>query len=668
MRVHLSRVLRLVPLLLVLLASVPAAQPARAQQGTDAPTTYLPLVAQGAAVAQVSSPDGRIAITVRLTNSIERRGALRFDVTYDGRVVIDGGSLGLNGEGCPTGAAPPAPLYEWLGSGAQYVHAAYTLAIGERSAIPDRYTELSVFVRRTNGDQGRRLNLLVRAYDEGVAVRYLFPQEEGFGPVTICGREGEKTLFRFREDATIWQQQKSEDPYQRTTLAQVAPKVETPLTMQSASGSVVSLAEAAVENYPRAVLRRAAGNPPALAVDFADAAQGAPVIGALPFRSPWRVMMFAPDFGTLLEQNYLLYNLADPLDRRLAGMTWAAPGTAMRAIDLSYVGIKKVIDFAAQHGIEYVELDTGWYLGGKDDDLNPSGSPEVPAIEFPPGEDMKTLVDYAAEQDPEVGLVLYINYVLLKPNIDRILPTYKEWGIKGLKFGFVRAYTQSEIKFVHDAVRDAALYGMFVNIHDDYRPSGLSRTYPNLFTQEGVRGNEYYPGADHNTTLPVTRFVLGAADYTIPYYSLKPEGAPGHTTRAHQLALSVVYFSPLKFVFWNDFPSQYQGEPEIEMFGRVPTVWDETRVLHAVPGESVAIARRSGREWYVGAITNASARTLDLPLDFLAPGVTYRATIYRDDQPTLVAVETQEVTRATTLSATMLATGGYTAWLEPIDQ
>jgi alpha-glucosidase len=205
---------------------------------------------------------------------------------------------------------------------------------------------------------------------------------------------------------------------------------------------------------------------------------------------------------------------------------------------------------------------------------------------------------------------------------------------------------------------------MFVNIHDDYRPSGLSRTLPNLLTQEGVRGAEHAPGAAHETVLPFTRFLIGAADYTIPYYY---EPAVGASTRTHQLALTVVFFSPLKFVLWYDSPASYKGEPEIELFGRVPTTWDETVVLHAVPGEAVALARRKGVEWYLGAITNGSARTLDLPLDFLPAGTTYRAHIYRDVAARQVGIETQEVTASSVLTATMLPSGGYAARLEPVN-
>jgi alpha-glucosidase len=215
---------------------------------------------------------------------------------------------------------------------------------------------------------------------------------------------------------------------------------------------------------------------------------------------------------------------------------------------------------------------------------------------------------------------------------------------------------------IHYSVRIAAENFLFVDVHDEYRPSGMTRTYPNLFTQEGVAGAEQRLGADHTTLLPFTRFIIGAADYTLPFFW---GNLP--TTRGHQLGLAVIFFSPLNFVFWYDSPSQYPPTPDAaaDFLASVPTTWDETHVLTGTPGESTAMARRKGERWYVGAITNATARTLPIELDFLAPGVTYTARTYVESSPSVFIISEEPVTQGDTIQAPMLANGGFALLLTP---
>ena len=165
-----------------------------------------------------------------------------------------------------------------------------------------------------------------------------------------------------------------------------------------------------------------------------------------------------------------------------------------------------------------------------------------------------------------------------------------------------------------------------VNIHDEYRPTGFSRSFPNLMTAEGLAGNEEMPDAAHNVTLAFTRFLCGPADYTLCYYNSRVK-----CTKAHQLAMAAVYYSPLTWMFWYDKPDMYKGEPELEFWEQIPTVWDDTKVLQGEPEEFIVTARRSGETWYVGSLNGLRARTLTLPLDFLEKGVKYVAHLYEDD-------------------------------------
>ncbi len=225
-----------------------------------------------------------------------------------------------------------------------------------------------------------------------------------------------------------------------------------------------------------------------------------------------------------------------------------------------------------------------------------------------------------------VGIWVYVNQRSLYRQLDDILPLYKEWGIKGIKFGFVQIGGQHWTTWLHNAVKKCADYGLMVDIHDEYRPTGWSRTYPNLLTQEGIRGNEEMPDATHNVTLPFTRFLCGPGDYTLCYYNSRVKN-----THAHQLVMAAVYYSPLQFLFWYDNVPFAVGE-ELDFWKHCPTTFDESRALGGEPGEWIAQARRAGSDWLVGVMTNTEGRDVVInTADFLTPGKRYDVYIYEDD-------------------------------------
>jgi alpha-glucosidase len=273
------------------------------------------------------------------------------------------------------------------------------------------------------------------------------------------------------------------------------------------------------------------------------------------------------------------------------------------------------------------------------------------------------LTAYAATKG--IGVFVYVNQRALVQQLDSILPVYKKWGIKGIKFGFVQVGNQYWTTWLHEAVKKCAQYGIMVDIHDEYRPTGFSRTYPNLLTQEGIRGNEEMPDAIHNTILPFTRFLAGPADYTICYYNTRVKN-----THAHQLALSVVFYSPLQFIYWYDQPSAYQGEPEIEFFDKVKTVWDDTKIIDGKPGEYITVARRSGAEWFVGSITNTESRKITVPTDFLEKGKKYNVKMFQDDDKiqtrTKVSVTEKNIKAGDVLRFDLKESGGVAVHISPI--
>lgn len=368
--------------------------------------------------------------------------------------------------------------------------------------------------------------------------------------------------------------------------------------------------------------------------------------------------------GDLLERNYLVLNLNPPL--ALKDTSWIRPGKAMRDVTLSTTNGKAIIDLAGKLNLQYVEFDWGWYGA---EDINTGDATKVnldprrtSGLKNHPGLDLPEIIRDARERN--VGVILYVDRRQIKKQRDSIFPLYEKWGVKGVKIGFIEVGPQAETAWLTETVRKAAEHHLVLDIHDQYRPTGLSRTWPNLLTQEGIRGNEQMPTAAHNATLPFTRFIAGAGDYTVCYYSNRIK-----TTHGHQLALAAIYYSPLQFLFWYDRPEMYQQEPELDFWRDIPTVWDETRVLDGQIGEFITVARRRGRDWFVGSITNSQARELQVPLRFLESGRKYVAQIYEDDPAgasrTKVALRRYLVDSATTIRARLVPSGGQAIRLTP---
>ena len=235
-------------------------------------------------------------------------------------------------------------------------------------------------------------------------------------------------------------------------------------------------------------------------------------------------------------------------------------------------------------------------------------------------------------------------------------------GVAGVKIGFVDVGPQAETAWITETVQKAAEHHLLLNIHDGYRSMGLSREYPNLLTVEGIRGNEHFPTPEHNCTIPFTRYTSGPGDYTVCYFDKRIK-----TTHAQQLAMAVVSFSPLQWIFWYDRPGMYQGEPEIEFFQKVPTVWDDTKVINGEIGKIATIARRSGDDWFIGTVNNSEPRSLKIPLAFLEAGRSYVAHIYADDDSvatkTKVGIKTLPVNSKTILDVPLVAGGGQAVWI-----
>lgn len=572
----------------------------------------------------VVSPDELVQVKVRVDG--ER---ISYSAILGGKPAVLESTLGL--EGWPPGKFKSASQRTSLGT--------WKPLYGERAVIPDNYRELTLSFER--------LTVFVRVYEEGFAFRYRLEGRGGFE----FAREA--TTFRFPEGSFAWQEHGTEGEYERVLVKNVKPDCERPLTVQLGGGNWAALAEAGQVDYPRMLLgpEGTGGLTPNL---------DSPVKGALPFETPWRVFVLGRAPGDLMERNYLLLNLNPP---PVGDYRWVKPGKVIREVTLSTKGGKAAVDFAVKRGINYIEYDAGWY-GHEYEDASDATqvSPDPKRIASIPdhgGLDLEEVIRYAKSKN--IGVLLYVNRRALERQRDVIFPLFRKWGVAGVKFGFVQVAGQQWPRWLVESVKKAAEHKLAVDIHDSFRPSGWQRTHPNLLTVEGVRGNEHMPTATHNATLPFTRAVAGPYDYTICWTTPRLK-----TTRGHQMAMSVVVYSPLQFLFWYDRPDQVSDAPELEFFNHLPVTWDESRALAGSIGEYAVVARRSGQSWYLGAIANERARTVELRMGMLAPGAPYTLKTWCDgDARTSVVIRESEIKGGEPLTLSLAPSGGCAAVIEP---
>ncbi|WP_294591986.1 glycoside hydrolase family 97 protein [uncultured Bacteroides sp.] len=476
---------------------------------------------------------------------------------------------------------------------------------GERSRVQNAYNAATMYLSKKDGSD-YRLNIEVRAYDEGVSFRYFFPEH----PKAIFHKVvADLTEYTFPAGTKVWTEQWAQSAFEYLDINEIKHPVERALTIELPNGKWVALTDADVDDWCLTKFKTSETKKNTL-----TSVMYSPVDIVTYYATPWKIIMAADKPGELLEHNDIIQNLNPPCEIADAA-AWVKPGKIMRETTISTEGAIATIDFCAAHNIPYMLFDWQWYM--------PCTSHDGDATKVVAKLDMPRVIAYGKEKG--VGIWVYVNQHALMKQAKELFPLLHQWGIVGVKSGFVQYASHRWATWVHDLVRLAAENHLLMNIHDEFRPSGFSRTYPNLLTQEGICGNEEFPDATHNVTLPFTRMINGAADYTICYFDKRLK-----TTHAHQLAASLVFYSPLQTIFWYDKPSFYQGEPEIEWFENLQTVFDDTKVLDGAPGKNITMARRKGEDWFVAAMTNNNGSKENISLSFLDKNKTYLASIYTD--------------------------------------
>ena len=536
---------------------------------------------------------------------------------------------------------------------------------GERREVPEKYNEVKLYFKKGPW----KMNLICRAYNEGVAFAYEFPKQEGIDSFII---KDENIVLRFQSDYMAWSAARAQAQYSHVPLSRIEKGCERPLVIEIDSTHIIALAEAKLVDYARMKFEADSSAGTGVRTRL-----GSEVRKALPFRSPWRVIMAGKDPGDLLEKNYLFLNLNDPC--AIEDISWIRPGKALREVTLTTIGARAAIDFTSSHNIQYVEFDAGWY-GPENNDASDARSVNLDPARSKGPLDLKEVISYAKSKG--IGILLYVNRRALEKQIDELLPIYQEWGIAGIKFGFVQVGTQDATRWLHESIKKAAQYKMVADVHDEYRPTGFSRTYPNFLTMEGIRGDEESPSNSHTLITMFTRMLPGQADNTICYYNERVDKKMG--SHASQLAKAVCIFSPLQFLYWYDKAApnlekndglwgttNYIGsEPELEFFDAVPTIWDETKVLYASIGKYGVIARRKEDEWFIGGINGEQQMTFKIDFSFLDPSVKYLASIYIDDPSvntrTNVRIDRMDVTSKSIYNSEVKANNGFAIHLKPI--
>ena len=580
----------------------------------------------GNAAEALQSPDGKYNFVFE-----QKDGRLTYRLDYAAKQVIEEGELGVNIDNHLVESAMGIPVDNskvWT-TGMEVIKVERTVKddtwnpiYGEYSSIRNHYNEMVIHLMKggnhdnsNNGYDKRQqylFDIIVRAYDEGVAIRYHFPEATNglFMHIT-----DDLTSFRLAPGTEAyhfaWAQSHANKVKLLKSEKAWKDEAERPLVLHLANGLYAVIGEAALSDFVRGKLKLKADNELQMSMF-----QSADIITA--YDMPWRFIMVGDKAIDLINNKQMVLNLNDPCQIADA-KEWIRPGKAFRVCRLDKKTLYESVDFCVDRGLQYIELDAGWY--GPEMKMSSSALKVADNRDF----DMAELCAYAKSKG--IGVWVYVNQRALYQELDKILPLYGKWGISGIKFGFVQIGSQEWTTWLHNAVKKCADYHIMVDIHDEYRPTGWSRTYPNLMTQEGIGGNEEMPAADHNVVLPFTRFLCGPADYTPCYFNGRVKN-----TKAHQLAMPVVYYSPITFLYWYDLPNAYKGEKELDFWKHCPTVWDESKVLEGEIGEYIVQARRSGNDWFVGAMNGLQARDITInTTDFLQKGKKYRVEIYNDD-------------------------------------
>jgi len=623
----------------------------------------------------LTSPDKKIGFSFRLT-----KASPLFNISYKSLPVIQKGEMGLSF--LETGIFKSqlkinAPQY-------RQGEDDYELLVGRNHKVHESYNELIIPLEDV-GNPHRRINFIVRAYNDGIAFRYGFPEQPGWKTFSLTEENiqlpfsaGSKVLALLLPNFTT----SHEGEYSSLSLSAIPEDtlMDLPVLFQLPGNIYASVTEAALVDYAGMYLRKHQGVLSSILSPLPGQTQ-VKVKASTPHQSPWRVIMISDRPGTFLESN-ILTSLNEP--SKIKDVSWIRPGKTtfpwwngnvvpdtINAPGNNFVTNQYYIDFCARNEIAYhTVVEYGlhqWYV---DDGTNFQPGLHADVTTPVPGLNMKEVCDYAHSKGVDVRV--WVHWAALYPKLDTAFEVFEKWGLSGMMVDFMDRDDQEMVNIQNEILEKAAKHHLHIQFHGAYKPTGLNRTWPNEFTREGTMNYEVNKwGAitpDHDLDIVFTRMIAGSTDYHLGGFRAVPDSLYRiqYTrplmlgTRCHMMAMYVVLENYLGMVC--DYPEAYEGQPGFEFIKEVPTTWDETRVLDAKLHEYIIMARRKGSEWYIGSINNHSARMINISLKFLSPG-THKVIIYRDasDGNPNHLIQEEKMVNPTEILTIRLNAGGGTA-------
>lgn len=618
------------------------------------------------------SPQDKVSVDIVASDE------LTYSVKYGSKTVLFESPMGFEF----TQAPPLGRNMMIVDSTRTSVQDKWTPVAGKHKDIYDFCNELHLQLKEKKYPQ-RRLDIIFRAYDDGVAFRYFISAQQGVSTYEITR---ELTGFHFARNHDAWTadygafKSSQESEFWPKKIGDISEKnfIGLPMLVKVDESCYAAITEANITDWPGFYfgcdpVRKGEGVVLNMKLASFPADNKVKVKFNGDHFSPWRVILLGSEPGKLIESE-IVNNLNEPCV--LSDISWIKPGKCAwdhwwsGEVKMDTETIKKFIRFASYMGFPYMLIDWQWY--------GAFNTPEADITKVNPAVDMPEVLRYAKEKNVRCWVWLY--WTDAEKQYKDAFALYEKWGIAGVKIDFMDRDDQEMVNWYHKIVKSAAAHHLMVNFHGAFKPDGFSRTYPNLMTREGVMGNEYSKWStritpEHNVTLPFTRMLAGPMDYTPGGFlnrtpSTFKTGTPANVmnTRCQQLAMFVVYDSPIMTVC--DDPDNYYDQPGIDFLKEVPVTWDDTRVLTGSVGEYICTARKSGDTWYIGAMNNSDAREIEIPLTFLGRNK-YEAHIYADAQDadedaTKVSESKMNVTSKNKLKIKMAPGGGYVASIKSL--
>lgn len=616
----------------------------------------------------LKSPDNKIECKVENTEN------LNYSVAFNGRVIINPSRLGFEFKD----ELPMNGDFKIDSQSVNHFDEIWKPVVKSKHAqIENNYNELQLVLKEKSGPM-RRMELFVRAYNDGIAFRFKL---SGAGKVGDRQIVRELTTFSIPGDPKSWiveyggystsnESEFIEHPLSYLTEKSIAGM---PLLMEYGNNCWVAITEANITDYA-AFYIGTNGKSNQLTTKLVpipgEAETGAKVRFDDEIYTPWRVLMIGETPGTLIESE-IIQNLNDPC--AITDPSWIKPGISAwdhwwsGEVKMEMPVIKQYIDLASQMGWPYMLVDWQWY--GK------FNSPDADITKWAPQINMPEIIEYARSKNVKIIVWLYSSDVNRNSAYKKAFPIFEKWGVAGIKIDFMDRDDQQMVNWYHDIIKCAAENHLLVDFHGAYKPDGIIRTWPNMITREGVMGNEYYKFSDkmspeHNVKLAFTRMLAGQMDYTPgAFLNVTKEQYKNQTpaivwnTRAAELSKFVIYESPLTVVC--DHPDNILNQPGSEFLKIVPTTWDDIRFSGGYPGDYVAIAKRSGDKWFLGVMNNSVGKSIEVNLSFLPAGK-YHATTWSDTQksdkePKDIKISNLSLNSPGTLKITMSKDGGFVA-------